>query len=1207
MIPGRSLSGILSDSVSRYSKRLAELRQVGTGMACVSILMRRALVRREIDRHNDVPTSRNPKMTFSCPIFLSPFRNSPDDSCCQPVVPPLSWNSGIVLILAFFFVECAVTHADEREEFFEKAIRPVLVDRCLECHSGDKVSGGLRLDSRESILAGGDTGPALIPGEVERSLIAQAIRYDGELQMPPDAPLSEEQRQQLFHWIAQGAVWPSTHSPLTSAREDIAKTHWAYQPLKVIEPVVDADLMGLSPIDVFVHRRLSDAGLSWSQEADRRTLIRRLYYALTGLPPSADEVMAFADDEDPMSYEKLVDRLLDSPAYGEHWARHWLDVARYSDTKGYVYAREERFWVHAWNYRDWVVNALNSDLPYDRFLLLQIAADQVPDRDANDLAAMGFLTIGRRFLGVRREIVDDQIDVVTRGTMALTVACARCHDHKYDPIPTADYYSLYGVFDSSRESLVELPHPAEKDSAFRAEYDAKREAMEQTIRARRATSEERVRTRIADYLAAQLEPGRYPEEGFDQVLHPNDLLPSFVHRWRDYLRETAANGDPVFSAWHAFRRLSDSEFAERSAEVTERLQAMSAEDLNASVAAVFRAPPRSFADVISAYSALFQRVDADWQALRNGAEKAGEPAPERLESEADEQIRQVLYAAGKPCRVPDEPVVSTEYDFDSGVCNELWKLQVELDRTILNSSAAPRFAVIMKDREVPVSPRIFRRGNPANRGDDVSRQFLAVLSRPELTGTERTPFKTGSGRLELAQAIIDPRNPLTSRVIVNRVWGHHFGAGLVSSAGDFGVRAEPPSHPELLDWLAADLIHHGWSLKHLHRSIVLSRTFRQSSSGPESPDAMETALTIDPGNRLLWRMNARRLTFEEMRDSMLVVSGDLDRTAGGKPVELFRAPFPVRRTLYGLVDRQFLPGVLRMFDFANPDLHIPLRSETTVPQQSLFLMNHPLVLERTRKLAKQVESTADPDRQIRRLYELVLQRPVSETELLLARELLQQETEESARPSPAEEHWSYGYGAYDESAKRLKDFTALPHFTGTAWQGGPSFPDGVLGWVQLTSTGGHPGNDRQHAGVRRWTAPRAMTISIRSELIHEPEPGDGVRAFVVSSRAGLLCSAEVHKSAANLTVESIAVEAGETIDFVVDIGNVLNSDQYLWVCSIDVSDNDASGEAGDPDSAQHLTSWNSERDFPRNRTQILTPLEQLAQVLICSNEFLFID
>ncbi|MEJ7594971.1 MAG: PSD1 and planctomycete cytochrome C domain-containing protein [Planctomycetaceae bacterium] len=1076
--------------------------------------------------------------------------------------------------------------------FFESHIRPVLVEKCIGCHGDQKQSGGLRLDSRDAMLKGGDSGAAMIPGDVSASHLIQAIRYDGDLQMPPENELPDAEKQALIHWVESGAFWPPNAAPLKAPRADLAKTHWAFQSVSrpEVPAIAPADTARIkTPIDAFILAKLNEVDLTLSAEADRRTLIRRAFNTLTGLPPTAADVENFINDSDPMAYENLVDRLLASPTHGQHWARHWLDIARYSDTKGYVYAREERFWIHAWSYRDWVVDALNANMPYDRFLLLQLAADQVSDRTDEDLAAMGFLTLGRRFQGVRRDIIDDRIDVVCRGTMALTVGCARCHDHKYDPIPTADYYSLYGVFDSCREKIVPLPKAKMQDAAFEAELKKRTDALAALRQERRVSTSARVRSRIGDYLQAQRELQKYPEEGFDQILALDDLLPSFVHRWRDYLRDANLRHDPVFVAWHRFADIPNDQFSERAAIVTQALHELGTEQINPRVATAFATAPTSFTDVIARYTTLFHDIDARWQAELRQSEAQG-AAIHAMADPSDDQLRSLLYGPGSLCEVPDEPVVNTEYDFDSGTCTELWKLQGEVDRLIINAAAEPRFATIIEDREVPSTPRIFKRGNSANKGDDVPRRFLELLSGPD-----RKPFEHGSGRLEMAEDIIDPTNPLTARVMVNRVWAHHFGGGLVTTPGDFGIRAEPPSHPALLDWLTSEFIASGWSLKTLHRMIVLSAAYRQSSDGPADTAQLVHPRAIDPENRLLWHMNVHRLSFEEMRDSMLVVSGQLDQRSGGRPSNLFSKPFPVRRTLYGLVDRQYLPGTLRVFDFANPDLPIPKRSETTVPQQSLFLMNHPLALERARALAASLPVELSADDQIRTLYRRVLQRDPTAAQIAAAHELLAADVPEKPAASITAADWSYGFGSYDETSQRVAAFAPLPHFTGTAWQGGEAWPDAALGWVQLTAKGGHPGNDRAHASVRRWTAPAAMTILIQSELKHEPAVGDGIRAFIVSSKTGAMQSAKAFQQALPLNVKSLQVNPGDTVDFVVDIGDTLNTDQYLWTCTI----SDAAAESP--------RTWNSETDFPQDGSTQLSPLEQLAQVLLCSNEFLFVD
>ncbi len=1070
---------------------------------------------------------------------------------------------------------CAAVSADESGDHFESRIRPLLTSHCIECHGPDEQSGGLRLDSRAAILQGGDHGPAAVPGSPQESLMLQAVARTGDLQMPPEEALPATTVDALAQWIRDGLTWPDTAAPLALSIAVRARTHWAYQPIQ--DPAVP-DYPGETPIDAFLLQRLHQAGLDFSAEADSRTLLRRLSYVTSGIPPQLSTVQS-VDTTDTAAWMQLVEQLLSSRASAEHRARQWLDLARYSDTKGYVYGREQRFWTHAWSYRNWLISAIQEDLPYDRFLTLQIAADLVPDARPEDAAAMGFLTLGRRFLGVRRDIIDDQIDVLTRGTMSLTVACARCHDHKYDPIPTADYYSLYGVFNSSRESLRMLPPTTDQQQQFLAEYETKCEEQHQLRQERRQKTSARIRERIADYLAAQLQLDRYPEAGFDQILAATDLLPSFVHRWRDYLLLAEQTADPIFIPWHAYRNLTPEEFAARTAEVTREIQNLPELTVHPHVLEQFRDAPQSFADVIQRYASLFLQTDKDWQQAQS------DPAATGLSDEHAESLRRVLYHPSGPCFVPDEPIMSTEGDYDTATCNELWKKQVELEQMILNSPAQPAFALLLTDRAAAVSPRILVRGNPAQPGE------LVPLQAPQLlAGTDRQPFSSGSGRLQLAHVIASRDNPLTARVAVNRVWLSIFGQGLVATPGDFGMRSAPPSHPQLLDWLASRLIEDGWSIRSLYRRILATRAFRQASA---SSALHAQAEEIDPANHLLWKMNLHRLSFEELRDSLLSASGTLDSTPATRPAELLKAPWNRRRTIYGLVDRQFLPAAFRTFDFASPDLHTPSRSQTTIPQQALFLMNHPLALEQTRALAETVRDLP-PAEQVRGLYERTLQRSPGESEEQACIALLNTPAPPAITPPPTAAQWSYGFGAVNEQEQRVDGFTALPLFNGTAWQGGEAFPDARLGWVQLTADGGHPGNDRQHACVRRWTAPAAGTLKVHSTLKHEPAAGDGIRAFIISSRQGTVTSLGIHQAERTIDHAEIAVEPGDTLDFVVDIGDQLNSDQFLWEIEI-------------RDSLAAEIVWNSRLDFTPQHNPALTPLEQLAQVLLCSNEFLFVD
>ncbi len=1039
--------------------------------------------------------------------------------------------------------------------FFETKIRPLLADRCIECHGEKKQKGGLRLDSRAAWQKGGDSGSPIVPGDVDGSLLIKAVRYaEKELQMPPKKRLAAEEVAALEQWVKIGAPDPREGKLAVANAVDFeaGRKQWAFQPVGNPQPPTPAhDEWSRSEVDRFILERMREAGLRPSAPADRRTLVRRVTFDLTGLPPTSAEVDAFVRDPSPDAFAKVVDRLLASPHYGEHWARHWLDVARYSDTKGYVYAREEKAFVGAWPYRDWVVRAFNDDLPYDRFLLLQIAADQAEAAESPHLAAMGFLTLGRRFLGVTQDIIDDRIDVLMRGTQGLTVGCARCHDHKFDPISIRDYYALYGVFESCAERLVACA-PKTADAAFEKELHARETTLREAMAREREAQSARVCAKVTEHLIAQLELEKYPEQTFTQIIGPDDINPVFVRRWQAFLAGAEKRRDPVFAEWHEAAKL----------------------------------PLDARRRVAERYGARFAAVEKKWRELLKA-----EPSAESLPDASDEAWRRVLFGPESPCEVPDEHLVNNEWFFPQPVVVGLWKLQGEVDRWLVQQPAARAHATILTDRAKPATPRVFKRGNPFTKGEEVPRRFLQVLA-----GDDAPPFAKGSGRLELAQAIIAPSNPLTARVMVNRVWAQHFGRGLVTTPSDFGRRADPPSHPELLDWLARAFMDEGWSLKKLHRRILLSAAYQQSSLGSADAAALRTAQERDPDNRLLWRANTHRLSFEEMRDSWLAASGELDLRVGGKPAELLAAS-NTRRTLYALVDRERMPAVMRTFDFANPDLSIPQRNDTIVPQQALFGMNHPFLAGRAKSVAGRL--TGPDSERVGRLYSLLYQRAPTAAEMEMALAFVQ------TGPAPVVQFtqpraWQYGYGEFDESAARVTGFAPLPHFTGTAWQGGDQWPDKTLGWAQITATGGHPGNDRRHAVVRRWTAPQDGVYSITSKLIHEPAVGDGIRAFISHSRRGLLRSATMHHSSTTLDVEAMTMSAGDTVDFIVDIRDGLNSDQFLWAPRVELAT--VTGAGGDA-----ARFWDAEKDFAGPASASLDRWQQLAQVLMLANEFTFLD
>ncbi len=957
----------------------------------------------------------------------------------------------------------------------------------------------------------------------------------------------------------------------------IPQVWWANQPLNV-----SAD--SAATIDEFIQQKLAFKGLQSSPPASRRDLIRRVTFDLTGLPPSPEEVAQFLSDTSPNAYGRLLDRLLNSPHYGEQWARHWLDLARYSDTKGYVYAREESRYVHSSSYRDWVVSALNQDMGYDRFVLLQLAADQLEAPESAHLAAMGFLTLGRRFLGVTHDIIDDRIDVVTQSLLGLTVACARCHDHKFDPIPTADYYSLYGIFQNSLERLVPAGRGS-PDADFNQELSKRQSTLTKTQAQRKHEQEDRVRTRIKDHLLAQFELDRYPEENFGQLLSENDLNPIFVRRWQSLIDRSKQEPSSLFSLWHAYTALPAQDYAKQAAFLKVRSG-------SALLNKAFATPPASKEEVATRYASILDAVRGQWQ-----EQLKQKPDSTRLEDPDAEQWRQLLYGPESPCLIPAGHIANTELFYPINVVTELWRVQGEVDRWLMESPHAPAYATILEDRRQLGSSRIFLRGSPSNKGAEVPRRFLQAIA-----GANASPFTQGSGRLELAQAIVNPSNPLTARVLVNRVWMHHFGQGLVRTSSDFGTRTPSPEHLELLDWLALRFMQDGWSLKKLHRLILSSQTYQQSTAGPVAEDLLAKAQIKDPENRLLWRMNPHRLTFEEWRDAWLTASGSLDIRLGGRSLELFH-PDNRRRTLYATVDRANLANAFRTFDFANPDLTIPKRTETIVPQQALFGMNHPFVAEQARSLIKRLQQhpAADNTARIVRLYELLFQRPPASHEVQASLDFLNQPEPEPAKERLTAKDWQYGMGTWNESAGRLEGFRRLPHFNGKAWQGGDRWPDVKHGWAQLTAEGGHPGNDRKHAVARRWTAPQEGLYHMHSSLNHEPKAGDGIRAFVGHSVKGQLLAASVHGSEVPLNLTSLTMKAGETIDFVVDIGGGLNSDQFLWAPVITLAGTTGSG--GDQEGEQ----WDAKKDFPAPQVSELSPWEQLAQVLMLSNEFLFVD
>jgi len=1078
---------------------------------------------------------------------------------------------GVAVLLAAVPLRAQDSGSD-RLKLFEEKIRPVLATRCYVCHSAKaaKVQGGLLLDSQAGLKRGGNSGAVIAPGDPDKSLLVRALRYrDKDLQMPPGQPLPAEVVADFETWIRAGAAVPD--DAIAVKPVDQRRQFWSFQrPKDPALPEVKRKDWAQNDVDRFILAKLEQKGLSPSPPADARTLIRRAYYDLIGLPPTAEESDAFAADKSPDAYAKLVDRLLASPRYGERWGRLWLDVARYSDARNVG----ERF-AYSFTYRDWVIRALNEDMPYDQFLTQQLAADRIRGNDPRNLAALGYLSLGREFPKTFPETVDDRIDVVARGMLGLTVACARCHDHKYDPIPTKDYYSFYSIFSNIREPQ---DLPLLKTSNTSTEVD--KIYGDRLARIRKADADYRVersvvlndffRTQIAEYLVAVRDSAKMRATEIEDLIKERQLNSYLLDRWRNYLSDSRMNVQRVFGLWNAVAAVSDNEFATKWPGI---LAAQSA--ANPLVLAEFKTSPASVKEVAARYAALLLRYASS--SPFSDAQK--------------ENLRSALRGDGAPVNVPvsDFDLVMTEGDRNNTIN---FKNRYDIMRALYAyDGGAPR-AMVVEDVAKPQPAHVFVRGNPNNPGIETPAHFLSCLS-----DGEPARFTDGSGRLDLAKAIANKDNPLTARVIVNRVWMHHFGAGIVRTPSDFGLRGDPPTHPELLDYLAVRFMESGWSLKKLHRTIMLSAAYQQSST--DNPEARKQ----DPENQFIWRMNRRRLDIESLRDSVLSASGQLENRLGGVPFALTASPTVPRRTVYGYIERGRIPGVLAAFDFAIPDQHVPLRYTTTVPQQALFLLNSSFMAEQAARLANRPEITAEKDsgKRVQRLYRIALGRDATPREISIGLKFINEGGEPPAASDVSP--WQYGLGEYSSATDRVKTFAPFRVFTGDFWQGASMLPDSVTGKAKLGADGGEPGENPQQSVVRRWTSPAAGKVSIEGTLRHDQNSlrnfGDGVRARIVSSRQGELASWSVNGSSAETNLNGIIIEKGDTLDFVVEGRADSENDGFQWAPTIKMT--------GLNESEPKETVWNAKEDFRGPVPQSLTVWERYAHVLLETNEFAFID
>lgn len=891
-------------------------------------------------------------------------------------------------------------------EFFEVKIRPVLVAQCYECHSaGSKaLKGGLRLDTREGWQTGGDSGSAIIPGKVDDSLLIQAVRYDPQfVQMPPARKLPEAVVKDFEQWVARGATDPRTEATATVAKKkpavdpDAARKFWAYQPpKKQPAPTVRDTAWPQGPIDGFVLARLEAASLNPASEADRRTLVRRLYFDLIGLPPSPEEINTFVADKSPQAYEALIDKLLASPQFGERWGRHWLDVVRYAESltlRGFVLPE-------AWRYRDYVIDAFNDDLPFDQFVREQIAGDLLPAATPGERRrqkiATSFLALGNTNLEeqdkqqLRMDIVDEQLDTIGKAFLGQTIGCARCHDHKFDPIPTRDYYAMAGILRNTRtvrhanvSKWIEMPLPLEPDEE---QVFAKVDAEVAAIEARMAPMREAMKSALAsaDDKAAGESPAVLAAKDLPGVV-VDDAEAKAIGQWKPSQHSRRYVGAGYVHDENKGKGTKTLTFTPKlpKAGLYEiRLAYMAAKDRATNVpVTIFSADGEQTVNVNMREP---PDIDGRFVSLARCNFEAGDQGFIIVSTEGTDGVVTPDAAQFLPVESADALLKQAKSKFADKLpddaqraADELKKLEKELAEVKKKGPKRPMGLTVEEERQIE-DTKIHIRGGVHNLGEMVPRGFLQAASH----GPAKTLSDTESGRREFGDWLADDKNPLTNRVMANRVWHWLVGAGLVRTTDNFGVAGEMPSHPELLDYLALRFVEQGWSVKQLVREIVTSKTYRMSTA------ANAQALAKDPENRLLWRMNRRRLDAECIRDAMLVASGQLDTTRGGSTIPSdTKADYSFqhkgnRRSVYLPVFRNSLPELFDAFDFADPSMTTGRRNVSTVSPQALFLLNHPFVQEQSRKAAGQLMEATKTDAagRVDRVFERVLGRPPSATE-----------------------------------------------------------------------------------------------------------------------------------------------------------------------------------------------------------------------------------